>query len=171
MSVEQVFLAIAGNCLEQVSGNQDGVAGGEDVESVHQMRVGLRRLRSALGMFKSLLALPDALKGELEWLGGALGEARDWDVLAGNTLAQLDGAAASGCGGAGGGGARAGAPQARTGGPGRHFGALHGLHAGLAALAAGARLARQLLRCASCGAWTRTFRRLPARPCARTSAA
>jgi inorganic triphosphatase YgiF len=93
MSVEQVFLAIAGNCLEQVSGNQDGVAGGEDVESVHQMRVGLRRLRSALGMFKSLLALPDALKSELGWLGGALGEARDWDVLAGNTLAQLDGEA------------------------------------------------------------------------------
>ena len=93
MSVEQAFLSIAGNCLEQVSGNQDGVAGGADVESVHQMRVGLRRLRSALGMFKSLLALPDALKSELDWLGGALGEARDWDVLAGNTLAQLDGEA------------------------------------------------------------------------------
>lgn len=95
MSVEQAFLAIAGNCLEQVSGNQDGVAAGADVESVHQMRVGLRRLRSALGMFKSLLVLPDALKGELDWLGGALGEARDWDVLAGNTLAQLDGEAAT----------------------------------------------------------------------------
>lgn len=95
MSVEQAFLAIAGNCLEQVSGNQDGVAAGADVESVHQMRVGLRRLRSALGMFKSLLALPDGLKNELGWLGGALGEARDWDVLAGNTLAQLDGEAAT----------------------------------------------------------------------------
>ncbi|MFA6070962.1 MAG: CYTH and CHAD domain-containing protein [Janthinobacterium sp.] len=95
ISVEQAFLAIAGNCLEQVSGNQDGVAGGADVESVHQMRVGLRRFRSALGMFKSLLVLPDALKSELEWLGGALGEARDWDVLAGNTLAQLDGEAAT----------------------------------------------------------------------------
>lgn len=93
MSVEQAFLAIAGNCLEQVSGNQDGVAAGADVESVHQMRVGLRRLRSALGMFKSLLVLPDGLKSELDWLGGALGEARDWDVLAGNTLAQLDGEA------------------------------------------------------------------------------
>ena len=93
MTVQQAFINICGNCLEQVSGNQDGVAGGEDVESVHQMRVGLRRLRSALGMFKSLLALPEALKSELDWLGGALGEARDWDVLAGNTLAQLDGEA------------------------------------------------------------------------------
>ena len=95
MSVEQVFLAIAGNCLEQVSGNQEGVAAGADVESLHQMRVGLRRLRSALGMFKSLLALPDGLKHELDWLGGALGEARDWDVLAGQTLAGLDGDAAA----------------------------------------------------------------------------
>ena len=95
MTVEQVFLAISGNCLEQVSGNQEGVAQGDDVESLHQMRVGLRRLRSALVMFKSLLALPDGLKAELDWLGGALGEARDWDVLAGNTLAQLDGDAAA----------------------------------------------------------------------------
>lgn len=93
MTVEQSFQAILGNCLEQVSGNQDGVAAGEDVESLHQMRVGLRRLRSALGMFNSLLALPDALKTELDWLGGSLGEARDWDVLAGHTLAQLDGQA------------------------------------------------------------------------------
>lgn len=95
MTVQQAFIDICGNCLEQVSGNQDGVAAGEDAESVHQMRVGLRRLRSALGMFKSLLALPDALTAELGWLGGALGEARDWDVLAGNTLAQLDGEAAT----------------------------------------------------------------------------
>lgn len=95
MTVEQVFQAIAGNCLEQVSGNQDGVAGGEDVESLHQMRVGLRRLRSALGMFKALLALPEGLQQELDWLGGALGEARDWDVLAGQTLARLDGGAAA----------------------------------------------------------------------------
>ena len=93
MSVQQAFIGICGNCLEQVGANQDGVAAGEEVESVHQMRVGLRRFRSALGMFKSLLALPDALKGELDWLAGVLGEARDWDVLAGSTLAQVDGAA------------------------------------------------------------------------------
>ena len=68
------------------------------MESLHQMRVGLRRLRSALGMFKTLLALPQALQDELDWLTGALGEARDWDVLAGHTLAQLDGDAGAGAG-------------------------------------------------------------------------
>ncbi|WP_300753907.1 CYTH and CHAD domain-containing protein [Janthinobacterium sp.] len=98
MTVEEVFLAIVTNCLAQVGANQDGVIQGEDVESLHQMRVGLRRLRSALGMFKSLLALPVELQGELDWLSGALGEARDWDVLAGHTLAQLDGDADAGFG-------------------------------------------------------------------------
>ncbi|MFZ4877975.1 CHAD domain-containing protein [Janthinobacterium sp. Mn2066] len=98
MTVEQVFQVIAANCLEQVGGNQDGVIQGTDVESLHQMRVGLRRLRSALGMFKALLVLPEILQDELDWLTGALGEARDWDVLAGHTLAQLDGAAEAGAG-------------------------------------------------------------------------
>ena len=98
MTVEQVFQAIAANCLEQVGGNQDGVIQGVDVESLHQMRVGLRRLRSALGMFKALLVLPAQLQDELDWLAGALGEARDWDVLAGHTLVQLKGDAEAGAG-------------------------------------------------------------------------
>jgi triphosphatase len=102
MTVEQVFQAIAANCLEQVGGNQDGVIQGKgqgaDVESLHQMRVGLRRLRSALGMFKALLSLPAELQDALDWLTGALGEARDWDVLAGQTLSQLDGDAEAGAG-------------------------------------------------------------------------
>lgn len=91
LSVQQGFQAIAANCLEQISANQDGVAGGEDVESLHQMRVGLRRLRSALSLFKPLLALPDDLQADLNWLGGKLGAARDWDVLAGDTLGSCEG--------------------------------------------------------------------------------
>ena len=91
MPVRQGFQAIAANCLEQISANQDGVAGGEDVESLHQMRVGLRRLRSALSLFKPVLRLPEEVQSDLDWLTGTLGAARDWDVLAGNTLAQCDG--------------------------------------------------------------------------------
>ena len=91
LTVEQGFQAIAANCLEQISANQDGVAGGEDVESLHQMRVGLRRLRSALSLFKSVLQLPGDVQADLDWLVGTLGAARDWDVLAGDTLAQCDG--------------------------------------------------------------------------------
>ena len=91
LSVQQGFLAIAANCLEQVSANQDGVASSEDVESLHQMRVGLRRLRSALSLFKAQLALPEDLQADLDWLVGKLGAARDWDVLALDTLAPCEG--------------------------------------------------------------------------------
>lgn len=88
MKVGEVFQAIAANCLQQVQANQAGVVEGH-VESLHQMRVGLRRLRSALGMFKKLLCLPPALQPELDWLVAALGDARDWDVLAGSVVPAL----------------------------------------------------------------------------------
>lgn len=53
-------------------------------EALHQARVAIRRLRSALWTFKPILAREDVerFKGELKWLAGMLGEARDIDVLA-----------------------------------------------------------------------------------------
>jgi triphosphatase len=89
MSVEQAFQAIAANCLTHIQHNAQGVAIAHDVESLHQMRVGMRRLRSALGMFKKLLRLPEVLQHELDWLARELGDARDWDVLSGTTLPAL----------------------------------------------------------------------------------
>jgi len=89
MNVEQVFQAIAANCLAHMQANDEGVASRHDVESVHQMRVGMRRLRSALGMFKGVLHLPEAVQAELDWLAAELADARDWDVLAGSTLALV----------------------------------------------------------------------------------
>jgi len=54
-----------------------------DPEGVHQARVATRRLRSDLRTFRDLVdpewSMP--LREELRWLGGALGEARDADVL------------------------------------------------------------------------------------------
>lgn len=97
MSTEQAFVAIAANCLAHIQGNRQGVAGAQDGESLHQMRVGMRRLRSALGMFKKLITLDAELQTELDWLAGELGEARDWDVLSAATLPALveQGAAAA----------------------------------------------------------------------------
>lgn len=89
MTVEQAFQAIASNCLKHIQDNDQGVAGGTDVESLHQMRVGMRRLRSALSMFKDVLRLPADLQKEVDWLAAELGDARDWDVLAGSTLPAL----------------------------------------------------------------------------------
>lgn len=89
LTVEQGFQVIIGNCLTQVQGNETGVAQGSDPESVHQMRVGLRRLRSALGLFAEVAPCPAALQAELDWLTTELGAARDWEVLAGSTLAVV----------------------------------------------------------------------------------
>lgn len=52
-------------------------------EGVHQMRVATRRLRSALGTFRSVLEADAAsgLREELRWLAGMLGAVRDLQVL------------------------------------------------------------------------------------------
>ena len=92
VTVEQGFQAIVGNCLAQIQGNEMGVEQGNDAESLHQMRVGLRRLRSVLGLFSEVAPCPAALLTELEWLTAELGPARDWEVFAGNTLAIVAGA-------------------------------------------------------------------------------
>lgn len=89
MSVERAYQAIAGNCIEHIRANEAGVANTHDVECLHQMRVGLRRLRSAQSMFRGLIEWPAALAGEVEWLVSQLGPARDWDVLAESTLPKL----------------------------------------------------------------------------------
>lgn len=65
---------------------------GEAMEPVHQMRVALRRLRSALSVFGR--AMPagdwrDTLTAELKNLGRLLGTARDWDVFLAETGAEL----------------------------------------------------------------------------------
>lgn len=86
LTAEQGLQRIVDNCLAQIQGNQAGVELGSDPESVHQMRVGLRRLRSALGLFAQAAPCPAALLAELAWLTNVLGAARDWEVLAGSTL-------------------------------------------------------------------------------------
>jgi CHAD domain-containing protein len=57
-------------------------------DSVHQMRVATRRLRSTLRSFGTIVNRGDTehLASELQWLGGVLGEARDAEVQA----ARLD---------------------------------------------------------------------------------
>jgi CHAD domain-containing protein len=50
------------------------------------MRVGLRRLRSALDLFRKVIPPYADLDEDLRWIGGELGAARDWEVLSGSTL-------------------------------------------------------------------------------------
>jgi len=89
MALEEGFRLIVNHCLAQVRGNEAGVVRADDPESIHQMRVSLRRLRSALRLFAAWIAFPTPLQQELRWLGGELGAARDADVLADGTLLTM----------------------------------------------------------------------------------
>jgi triphosphatase len=66
----------------QVGINAAGLLESSDPEYLHQMRVGLRRLRSALRAFAPVLDNAKAVKRWLRDLMPPLGAARDWDVFA-----------------------------------------------------------------------------------------
>ncbi len=82
MTAAESFRQIAGACLRQFRLNEP-LIGRSNPEAVHQARVALRRLRSALSIFKPMLQDDDAgrLNEESRWLAGMLAEARDLDVL------------------------------------------------------------------------------------------
>lgn len=83
-------LAIAA-CLAHVQANEAGVLSSRDVEFVHQLRVGLRRLRSALRLFAGVLEPGETapFAEDLRWAASALGACRDWDVFVTQTLPSL----------------------------------------------------------------------------------
>jgi len=91
MTTSAALARIAMACVAQMQANEEGVRAARDPEYLHQLRVGLRRLRACLGLV-GLASSREAvapLAGELRWLGGALGPARDWDVFATETLPPL----------------------------------------------------------------------------------
>ena len=87
----EAFRCIALNCLEHFQRNEQGLLSSKDPEFVHQARVALRRLRSAIKLFAPVLP-PDfvATYGQTwQTLGSALGEARNWDVFLEETLPPI----------------------------------------------------------------------------------
>ncbi len=82
------FAAIIRACLAQVEGNAEGIATQDDPEWIHQMRIGVRRLRACLALAAKSIAPAriEPLRVELRWLAHALGPARDNDVFALETL-------------------------------------------------------------------------------------
>ena len=90
MTCGEVFRAIGENCLRQIVINERLVPAGE-AEALHQMRIGLRRLRAAIAVFAKMTADRDQkrIKGELKWITNELGPARDLDVFAADILKPL----------------------------------------------------------------------------------
>lgn len=81
-SAQQAAAAILAAALAQARGNSRGAIESTDPAYVHQLRVGLRRYRSALRLFRGLLR--GKQRRRLARLASEamrpLGEARDWDV-------------------------------------------------------------------------------------------
>lgn len=84
-SADKALRIVVGHCLEQIVPNAARIASGSyNEEHVHQLRVGLRRLRSALHLFEGWAALPDAVSlAPLRRLFRELGLVRDQTVLGG----------------------------------------------------------------------------------------
>lgn len=89
-TMAEAFQAIAESCLYQVAANWDAVCN-EDPEGVHDMRVGLRRLRSAMSLFSEIVGDDQSqhIKEELKWLTDELGPARQLHVFATTSIKQM----------------------------------------------------------------------------------
>jgi inorganic triphosphatase YgiF len=87
MTLEAALQQIGRNCLAQLLRNEPAVLSAQP-EGVHQMRVAVRRLRSAISSLKNVLPQEDLrwITEELRWLGGTLGPARNLDVFVAELL-------------------------------------------------------------------------------------
>jgi triphosphatase len=95
MTIAEAFEVIVHACIRQYRLNEPLVIGRRKMEALHQARVSMRRLRSALTLFKP--AIRDAeyeyLRGELRWFTSQLGEARNLDVFLQRDLGHAERAA------------------------------------------------------------------------------
>lgn len=91
--VDRAIGPVVRACLDHWTANQAAAADGRDTEGVHQLRVGLRRLRSAMSLWHGVV--PEAqrqwIDAEADAVLAALGPARDLDVF----LAEVAGPVAA----------------------------------------------------------------------------
>lgn len=92
-SAHEAFGVVVDECLGQITRCAIGVVDGDSnlrVEHVHQLRVGIRRLRSALRGFRAWVKAPPAdLVDRLRELFATLGRSRESDVLGSGVAVEL----------------------------------------------------------------------------------
>jgi triphosphatase len=78
-----VFRSTAFSCLSQLQGNERGVRETDAPEFIHQARVSIRRLRSAIRLWRPLLPEDYVSNFDPRWrtLANQLGDTRNWDVF------------------------------------------------------------------------------------------
>ena len=81
-TAEQAARDILRECFDQIATNMVVVQKLDDIEGPHQLRIGLRRLRSAFSVFSTVLASPEItrLQEEARGVGQEVGRLRDLDV-------------------------------------------------------------------------------------------
>ncbi|MEF8701909.1 MAG: CHAD domain-containing protein [Candidatus Accumulibacter sp. UW26] len=91
MTAVTAFRTIVLACLNHLQGNEQGLRETDDAEFVHQARVAIRRLRSAIRVWQPLLPATFVQRFDPLWQAVArrLGEARNWDVFLAETLPML----------------------------------------------------------------------------------
>lgn len=91
LDVEAALRGVIGHLLEVLLWHMPVAVAGEDPSGVHQMRVALRRLRSALRAFRPAADAPALRRFDqgLKGLASTLGPARDWDVFLAGLGAEL----------------------------------------------------------------------------------
>jgi triphosphatase len=95
-TVGAAFQAVAGGALAQIAPNAAVLRAAPGAEAVHQLRVGVRRLRSALSTFKPIAQgeVLETLTTDLKWLSRSCDRARNLDVFADETLRSAEDSAA-----------------------------------------------------------------------------
>ncbi|MDP4026081.1 CHAD domain-containing protein [Methylobacterium sp. NEAU 140] len=88
MNAAQAFQAVVHACLRHMRTNEDILLQGRNADALHQVRVAIRRLRSAFSLFGDLVrdAQGERLRAELKRITEPLGHARNLDVFLATTL-------------------------------------------------------------------------------------
>ncbi|EXI92934.1 MAG: hypothetical protein AW12_00206 [Candidatus Accumulibacter sp. BA-94] len=91
MQTMAAFRLIALACIGHLQSNEQGVCLSDGAEFVHQARVAIRRLRSAIRLWEPLLPEPFVARFDPLWqaLATQLGDNRNWDVFRVETLPLL----------------------------------------------------------------------------------
>ena len=91
ISLDEAFATSLRSCLHHFLESLPAAEDGRDPEGVHQLRVSLRQIRSALDLMRSVGAVTnlESLRSEARWLAQNLSPARDWDIFQGETLPTI----------------------------------------------------------------------------------
>jgi len=89
--LDDAFAVILRSCLLHLLQAMPAAEDGRNPEGIHQLRVSLRRLRSAFDLVRAAGSTSklEALRSEASWLAQNLSAARDWDIFQTDTLPTI----------------------------------------------------------------------------------